>query len=371
MVVKIHTPKSYAANKGSSSNLIEYLEKENRDREIMEKEHFFNQWHDRISGAKAERLLDNNKGRLSKDESKFYMLTINPSKREMDHIGGDRDRLKSYVNDVMDTYAHQFNRYYKDGSQLTGENLVYFAKIENQRTYKHNEKRYAEAFTKNRQIDKIIWELDKEKGNEKQIESLKRSYIRNGEGTIIKEGNLKDGHNVHVHIVVHRYDQHQKFKLSPLSNAKNTKNQEVGKEGERKKVKAGFNRDEFVQKCETLFDKKFEYKRGRKESYEYYKTPGMVLSAVSNPSTFAKITAKRAILEMIRDKTLQKHLDMATSNPKYIPKKVLRSLEKLAVKEILKSMDAAAYTNPVTASLNVAKKIITISAKTLSKGMGI
>ena len=362
MIIRIHKTDSQTKNSGSCSNLIDYLEKENRDKEILNEEHFFNNHQDNIQASTVKNMLDGNKGRLGKDETKFYMITVNPSSKEMAHIKDNKELLKLYVNDLMDTYAKNFNREYKDGKPLEGKDIMYFAKVENERTYKFGEKKYAKEMAHN---SKIKSEIIKNLGDEVKIANLKKQYIRNKEGTPIMEGEKKDGNNIHVHIVVSRYDYKQKFKLSPLANQRGGKGTLNGKEHSK-----GFNRSDFVAAGEKLFDKKFSYKRDMKESYNYRLNYGLIMGA-TNPKIFAKMIVKKAILESIQDKTLQKATGIAISNPKAIPKKVVKEIEKKAVKAILQALDKGAYTNPVTAGVNITKKIITAVGKQISKAASI
>ena len=362
MIIKIHTTNSVSPNTGSCSNLIEYLEKENRDKDVLQEEHFFNNHQDNIQAATVESMIHGNKGKLGKDETKFYMLTVNPSEREMAHIGNDKELLKIYVNDLMNVYAQNFNREYENGKPLTGKDIMYFAKVENERTYKFGEKRFAKEMAHNMEIKKQIF---KHQDNPEKVAFLKGKYIRNKDGVPILEGEKKDGNNMHVHIVVSRYDYNKKFKLSPLANQRGGKGVLNGVEHSK-----GFNRDAFVQKGETLFDQKFSYDRDIKESYNYRLNYGMVMG-MTNPKVFAKMIAKRAILESIQDKTLQKATGMAISNPKAIPKKVVKEIEKKAVKAILEGLEKGAYTNPVSAGINITKKVITTVAKQISKAASI
>ncbi|GMN12145.1 hypothetical protein MTsPCn9_34180 [Croceitalea sp. MTPC9] len=364
MIIKVHSiGVDGGKNTGSSSNLIQYLDKENRNVDILDQEGFFNHESENITPDIAERVIDGNKGRLSKDETKFYMLTVNPSERELKHISTNETALKSYVRDLMDVYAKNFNREYPDGEPLKGSDLVYFAKIEHERTYKYDDKRFRETIIKNNRIrSEIIKNMD----NPEKVKALEKTYIRDKNNTPILEGNPKAGNNVHVHIVVSRYDKQQKFKLSPMANQKSGKGKLNGQEHSK-----GFNRDEFVASGERLFDRKFNYKRAFDESYKYYKSANLAVTAVTNPKSLVKIMVKRALMESIKDKTLQTNLNMATTNPKHIPKQAIRRIEKEAIKAVMNSLDKTSYTNPVSFGINVARKTITIAARAISKSVGI
>ncbi|WP_421805766.1 MobB family relaxase [Flagellimonas sp.] len=412
MVIKVHNPKhSVGKNAGSVSNLVDYLDKENVGKSIDEMDEFFN--HDGFfhTAAEVEKAIDNNKGKLASDETKFYMITVNPSQAELEHLmekhkfnesgvtnyeteGKDyihdmmydearnyETAFKEYIKDLMDEYAKNFNRQYKDGRSLTGNDIMYFAKIEHERTYKHGEKRFEKEMQHNKTIQKKVYIAKRDIDtiadpilkNEKlsEIKKLEKEYIRNSEGTIIKEGAKKDGNNLHAHIIISRMDKSQTMKLSPMANHKQSKNKLDGKE-----VSIGFNRDAFVASGEKLFDKKFEYERPPEYQYNYYKEAKQIraLSNVlhlRNPQAFAKMAVKRAMHEMIKDKTLQKQLGYVMKDPRKIPRQTLQKLETKAIESVVKAMGAGAYTNPVTAGVQVAKQVITTTAKVVSKGMGI
>jgi len=398
MVIKVHNPKhSIGKNTGSVANLVDYLEKENAGMKVHEMEEFFNHDGDFQTAAEVEKAIDGNKGKLANNETKFYMITVNPSKQELEHLAMQNDRIpkfervhhgrnyedlfKDYIRDLMDKYAENFNRTYEDGKPLTGNDIMYYAKIEHERTYKHGDKRYEKEMKHNKAVEKKIYEIRRDadglsdpKQKEKMLEKIndwEKMYKRNGEGTIIKEGALKDGNNLHAHIIVSRMDKNQEMKLSPMANHKKSKNKLNGKE-----VSIGFNRDAFVGSGEKLFDKKFEFDRPPEYQYNFYKEAKQIknLSNVlhlRNPKAFAKVVVKKAMNEMIKDKTLQKQLGYVMKDPRKIPAQTMNKLQNKAIESVVKAMGAGAYTNPVTAGVQVAKQAITTTAKVVSKGMGI
>ena len=116
MIVKFSTPKDeYGKNSGSVANLVDYLEKENKDALEIDKEYFFNHDGDYYSGEQVVNDIDSHKGKLAKDETKFYMFSVNPDVDEQNHIATDKDKFKAYIKDIMDEYAENFNaeRVYK------------------------------------------------------------------------------------------------------------------------------------------------------------------------------------------------------------------------------------------------------------------
>lgn len=383
MIIKIHNPKhSQGKNTGSSAGLVEYLDKENYGLDELDKVHFFNKEGSHFSAAAVENALDNNKAKLKKTDTKFYMLTVNPSQDELRHIGSDKEKFKSYINELMDTYASNFNRSFKDGRVLTGDDILYFAKIEHERTYKYNEARFDKQIRFNRNLEIQKYRMETKAANKELAPEIRRQcrqrameleskFIRNSQGTIIKEGALKDGNNLHAHIVVSRLDKSQQMQLSPMSNHKGGNNILNGK-----KAAIGFHRDEFVASGEKLFDQKFNYQRDYRKSYEHFKAAKQIrvmgnVMHLRNPEVFAKMAAKRAISEMIKDKTLQKQLDYVITDPRKFPRKVANHLERRAIEAVVKQMAAAAYVTPITAAVQIAKQAASIATKSITKGMGV
>ena len=203
--------KSNAGNKiANSEALFTYLDK-SEEKEFDES--FFSDSEDDVPVDDAAMAIDNNVKGLGKDDSKYFMLTLNPSPLELSYIENDPEKMKAYTRAFMDEYAKNFHR---EGVK-SGANLVYFAKVEHHR------------------------------------------YSR-------KTHKKKKGLNMHVHIVVSRKDKMQRYKLSPNSNAK------ASYQTPNKIKSAGFNRNIIKEKSETLFDAMFDYKRGFEETFEYQNT---------------------------------------------------------------------------------------------------
>lgn len=213
MYVKVINPKKHGkkaySNTGSCSALVNYLSKEDKDKGL-EKEFFFSHDKDHVLSIDVIRSIDNNCPGIEKSEAKFYSLVVAPRPDEMDHIKNDKTRLKSYVRDTMDIYASNFNK--KDGTSknLTGKDLVYFAKVEDNRYYK---------------------------GTDEEVKQGRA-----------KQGDVLPGDNTHVHIIVSRTDKSKKIKLSPLANSKNL-----------------FHRENFKLKSCRHFDKNYLYEGAGKE----------------------------------------------------------------------------------------------------------
>ncbi len=272
MYVKIHGTTDYAPNTGSCVDLVCYLEKENTG-DFSEDRHFFSHSKDIVRSDQVMVAIDNNIHKLKSKEAKFFMLTINPSKDELEHIGNNPEKLKAYTRKVMDVYAENFGRKI-EGRPLQGEDLLYFAKIEHKRIYKPEEKQHWETYSHNYAIRKertslkaVLSNIEDKKERrllEGQIVLEERKFIKDEYGTVILPGNKKKGLNTHIHVIVSRKDKSGKMSLSPFAKPRQGEVQLNGKA-----YKIGFDRHGFAGKCEALFDRQFGYIRGMKNSYSY------------------------------------------------------------------------------------------------------
>ncbi|MFV0468513.1 MAG: MobB family relaxase [Dysgonomonas sp.] len=327
--------------KGGCSDLINYLEKENdqirdfanyldKENQLVEQpDPFFNGENSDIDKFEVIERIDKNCKGLSKDESRFFSLTFNPSAKEIDHIdllahiealkleaagvGEDlykvkeeiaRNLYKEYAIKCMDNYAQNFNReHIKDN-----KDLVWYGKVEKDRYWKYNSPEVKQNKKVQRQIDKL--EKKYPKPTEKQqakIDELKKTLIRecdvrkNGKDKVITEMMPKSGANYHIHIVVSRRDKEQCVKLSPLAKARNDAQHKVAilekdeagkmvKVGE-KMCQIGFDRNKFVTENEKSFDLSFNYSRSWAETYEARKL------AKDEPEKYKEVLAEKRYWE--------------------------------------------------------------------------
>lgn len=218
-------------NKGSSGELVHYLEKENRikQQQSQHPEDWFNAERKDIKPYQVRIQIDQNIAKLCKDDSKFFLINISPSKKEIAHLQslygapGAEEKLKVYAARVMDEYARNFKR---PGIQ-SNRDLLWFGKLERHRYY-----------------------------------SYKDLEVKQG---IKKRGERKEGQQMHVQVIVSRKDITNKIKLSPqnTSRGRNAKHsQKIGQ----------FDRVAFKQSGETLFDEMFEFERTLKETLAYTNT---------------------------------------------------------------------------------------------------
>ena len=185
---------------------------------------------------------------------------------------------KEFQNDKENIYNKLASAKGFDMSKrpLTEKDLLWYGKVEMSRTYKHN--------------DKIILE------NQRNLKEQKGNLHRNSKGEIIKVGDLKEGNQYHIHVVVSRHDKtmetpRNKISLSPLANHKES-NMSNG-------AKVGFDRNNFIQNSETIFDSKFNYNRPLDQSYESYKNHSKSVSS----SQMAENNIKNSLEQFIMKHT--------------------------------------------------------------------
>ncbi len=165
-------------NKSSAARLGNYLNKEPSSKQ--EKGVFFNNLGDYDKKRVVESIDNNVKGLTSKDD-KFHSLVIAPSAKELEHIGNDQAKLKAFTIACMEKYAANFNL--AGGKILSEKDLVWYATIHQNRAFKGTD-----------------------------LEVL------NGEK---KSGDLKEGLQTHIHVVVSARDKEQRITLNPNTSNRN------------------------------------------------------------------------------------------------------------------------------------------------------
>ncbi|MNK18104.1 hypothetical protein D3C87_363020 [compost metagenome] len=220
------TDSKTANNKGSSGELVHYLEKENRIENKLEQEYWFNHEGRSFEAYEVRHAIDRNVAKLGKADAKFFLINISPSQKELKHLAEKygvmdiKEQLKCYGERLIDEYARNFRR---EGINLS-KDLLWFGKVENHRYYGYKDKE-----------------------------------VINGER---KRGELKDGNHLHVQIIVSRKDATNSIKLSPMNNSRGRNEQHSKKLGQ-------FNRVAFKQCGEDLFDRTFDFDRQLKDKMAY------------------------------------------------------------------------------------------------------
>lgn len=135
MYTKVINPakhgKAAFSNTGSCSALVNYLNKENREFQLVDNELFFDQYRNNVTSKEVLNAIDSNHKGLKRNTPKFHSLVIAPTVQELYHIRQSTENMKEYTRVVMEEYAKNFNL--ANGKQLSSDNLVWFAKLERMR----------------------------------------------------------------------------------------------------------------------------------------------------------------------------------------------------------------------------------------------
>lgn len=268
MYIAITRQKTGNTYANSVADYVDYLEKENRELGPDMQEHFFNQYTDRISPEKVIKEIDGNTAKLKKSEPKFYSIIVNPSQRELKHIQNDSEKLRTYTRELMKEYAKCF---YRD-ELITVDHIKYYAKIEQERSYRGFDKKVKENqeyIAKIAEVRNTIRKVERGEvnGNVQQLNNeinrLTEQVPHRINGEILVSGMKKTGMQTHVHIIVSRKDNTNTKSLSPGSTYKASEAELNGK-----KQKRGFDRDKFYEAAERTFDSTTAYNRNYAESYK-------------------------------------------------------------------------------------------------------
>lgn len=231
--------------------------------------------------------IDGNTAKLKSKEPKFYSITVSPSKYELKRLQNNSTDLKKYTRELMKEYVKSFNREI-NGRAVTVNDIMYYAKIEHQRSFKGTDMQVRENQPYATIILQLQHEIRKIERGEAQgkisllkmkIDKLEKEAPHQQDGIRIVQGMQKAGNQSHIHIIVSRKDASNSVSLSPGSKYKAS---EVEMHG--KKVGRGFDRDKFFEAAEKIFDKSFEYNRNFAETYkarkEFVKNPNVYFAAL-------------------------------------------------------------------------------------------
>lgn len=295
----------------SVSDFVNYLEKESPafekitpDMELSEREHFFNQHEDTIMSVEVVHEIDKNTSKLKKKEPKFYSITLNPSKYELQRLENNSEDLKRYTRELMKEYAKCFNRTI-DGRPIIVNDIVYYAKIEHERTYKGTDIQVRENQPYANKILELKHQMRKiQRGEAKgslerlklKIGKLEQQAPHQQNGIRIVQGMKKEGDQSHIHIIVSRKDASNRYSLSPGSQYKKSEVEMHGKQVDR-----GFDRERFFEQAEKVFDKTFKYQRNYVESYasrmHFLKNPKFYFKTITGLPTGQRAVAFRILRE--------------------------------------------------------------------------
>lgn len=215
----------------------------------------------KVNGLKEPIELKFPKSEVSIIDGKFhienykyqYKLQYEISKGIEKEYGNVKDDIK---NEVWKDAGFDVSK-----RKIERKDLLYFAKVEKERTYKHTDK----AVIKNKEIFKELKGIKKNIFNQPRIDRLESQLLRDFHTKeVINEGVKKGGLNYHTHIVVSRHD---KTSINPLDKVSMSPNANQKEGTLNNGAKVGFNRVEFFEKIEKIFDEKFEYERPEKQQF--------------------------------------------------------------------------------------------------------
>lgn len=216
-IIKFQTSPKSNGNTGSCASAISYFTKEDKERDPSELGYgFFNSEKTGINPEEAKDIIEHKlwKKALRNDESKFFHVVISFSQEELEGKT-DKQLIEIVQNNFAETYLKAGQR-----TEIDPLELSWCAKLEKTRKYKGDD-------------EKVL-------KNEK------------------KSGQLKEGDNRHIHILVARKTLNDK-KISPLSNHFR------GGKG-KGAVKNGFDQDVFKADFEYIFDEETKHKRPLEDS---------------------------------------------------------------------------------------------------------
>ena len=331
----------------SVTRFAEYLDKENEGKDLLDREPFFDHNNDQVSRFHVIKDIDANTRKLKQKEPKFYSITLNPSRDELNLISRSREDLRKYTRSVMEQYATCFKNEIH-GKPVSINDIVYYAKIERGRTYNYWDKEVKEnarALSKMKDLNKDLADTKdpvKIKNIEKEIENTYRFAPHKHNGILADTGVAKPGYQDHVHVIVSRKDRSNSFSLSPGSKYKSSEALLNGKE-----VKRGFDRDGFFDKAEKTFDRVFEIDRNYMASYrgknDLLKNTSYFISKVAKLPSNEKALAYKFInkatglgeqIGMVSKVIQLKKIVQAGVNPQLAVKEGIKLLAKVVTKGI-------------------------------------
>lgn len=269
-------------------------------------------------GLKKPIHLTFNKDQVTKEGNKFFIekykfdneLNRAANKGILEQYGNIREEIKNQI--------WKKNGFDVEKRRLDGSDLLYFGKVEIQRTYSHKDK----SVLKNREILREIKKLEKSPLlNSFKISNLDRELLRDKfTNEVIKEGVKKGGLQYHVHVAISR---HEKTSLNPKDKVSISPNASQRDSKMSHGAKVGFDRMQFFKNQETIFDKKFDYSRPESEKisnkYLGSKNADFVKSAVRD-SLLKSSGINQITSEITKPISLIKNEIMPIQIPIRIPK---------------------------------------------------
>lgn len=221
MVVSFDKPSGKHSNTGSCGAFVNYLEKENKDKELDQKEQWFGHTRDEVSKYEVRSSIDRDHQGIGKNEGKFATGSINITEEEFKALGKtDQERQQNFKKfaqqEFTNVFAENFNKKDRAGNkiEIDPSNVNIYFKLEHNRYYKGTD------------------------------EEVKKG--------LKEQGQAKDGFNEHIHFIVARKTRDGQNRISPT-----TRNRKE------------FDRTNLIRKSEQSFDRKTGYERPIEQSFDY------------------------------------------------------------------------------------------------------
>ncbi|MCS7369697.1 DUF5712 family protein [Elizabethkingia anophelis] len=296
---------------------------------------------------------------LTEKEGKFFIEKYKLDHKEKNAIKYGISKQYGNVKDDIKNEVWKENGFDTEKRKVTDKDLLYFGKVETERTYKHTSKDVLFNRPILKQIDELR-KLPQSNGTDKKIGKLSDKLMRDKyTNEVIKEGVKKGGLNYHVHVVISRHDKtslnsDDKVSMSPLSNQKNA----IMFDGS----KVGFERNQFYENVETLFDRSFQYDRKIEEHYKYRNE---ISKSGQMASSLAISKIKQEIKEKLGLSELTNHSAVGINIPTSLPTSMKDVVNIVNVNNIKRQISEL----PIPTSLPTSKIDAVIKAIKLLKNL--
>lgn len=268
---------------------------------------------------------------VKEKEGKFYIEQFKYDYKLKNAVTNGIEKEFGNVKDTIKNEVWKEAGFDVSKRKVEGTDLLYFAKVETERIYKHTDK----SVIKNKEIFRELKDLKKNIINRDHINKLEKQLLKDPHtNEVIKEGLKKGGMNYHTHIIVSRHDKTSINPVDKVSMSPNANQKEGTMIGG---AKVGFDRVQFFDKIEKIFDEKFEYVRPVKEQFKYINNEnkylkGRITGQVKN--VVKQQILKETGLQTVKSELLPVHQIKSQIMPLPIPTSLPKNKVDLAVKAI-------------------------------------
>lgn len=285
----------------------------------------------KVNGLNEPIELKFPKAELIEKDGKFFIEQFKYDYKMKNELSKGIEKEFGNVKDTIKNEVWKEAGFDVSKRKVEGKDLLYFAKVETERIYKHTDK----SVIKNKEIFKELKDLKKNIINRDHIAKLEKQLLKDPHtNEVIKEGLKKGGLNYHAHIIVSRHD---KTSINPLDKVSMSPNANQKEGTLNNGAKVGFDRVQFFEKIEKIFDKKFEYVRPVKEQFKYINNEnkylkGRITGQVKN--LVKQQIMKETGMQTVKSELMPIHQIKSQIMPLPIPTSLPKNKVDLAVKAI-------------------------------------